>query len=126
MRYTMRVPKLCLVVSLLTVWACAGTARLENQDVRCGPGLSHAEIIEIAKKAVDDIGGSSEELLRDHEVTIGQTECDYTFTAVARGAQAVEPVSMRISRAGKVMNFPWCCSFGTCLGLCSPEEPVVD
>jgi len=73
----------------------------------------------IAEEAIEAIGGDPDSLATDHDVNIREAECDYILTAVRRDLSAVEPVSIRISREGKVMSFPWCCPLEHCPELCS-------
>jgi hypothetical protein len=98
----------------------------DPQQLECGPELSHAEILRIAEHAISAIGGDPMELAERHEVKIMTAGCDYVFSAVPKGAEAVEGISMRISREGEVKSYPWCCPLGSCPDLCdvSSDEPV--
>lgn len=111
-----------LLALLLAGTACARSSAQGTKSPPCGPSLSRAELIQIAEKAVDAIGGDPASLTEDHQIQVRERGCDYLLTAIPHGTVAREPISMRISRRGEVMSFPWCCPLGHCPDLC-PTTP---
>lgn len=120
-----------LLALLVPMTACVhGNAQSSGSDLLdCGPGVSDEEIIRIAEDAIRAIGGNPAALMEQHEVQILEDGCDYILSAVPRGTDAVEGISIRITRDGQVKSFPWCCPLGSCPELCKappphPEEPA--
>ena len=92
--------------------------------LECGPEVTDEAIIRIAEDAIRAIGGDPTALHESHEVEIMEDGCDYILSAVPRGTEAVEGISMRITRDGQVTSFPWCCPLGSCPELCNPPPPA--
>lgn len=85
----------------------------------CGPELSKEKVYEIAAEAIRKMGNDPSILRTHYEVTIEPSDCEYIFTAIPKGLEAVDGISMRIDRSGAVKSFPWCCPLENCPELCN-------
>lgn len=89
----------------------------------CGPELSKDKVYEIATEAILKMGNDPSSLRTHYEVTIEPNDCEYIFTAIPKGLEAVDGISMRIDRSGTVKSFPWCCPLEHCPELCNWRVP---
>lgn len=88
------------------------------------PELSEEKIYGIAIEAIGRLGNDPVILRTGYEVNIESSDCEYVFTAIPKGSEAVDGISMRIDRSGRVKSFPWCCPLGHCPELCEGEPSI--
>lgn len=122
----MRGPRLLLplIMGVMLCLACAPSRHTPSVPAgvsECGPGLTDAEVIASAKRALRVMWGREPDL--DHyRVSVQGQGCNYVFVAAQLGTEAREDIIVIVDRAGRVKTIPVCCDLGDCPELCKPAE----
>jgi|SRR5579872_824020 len=118
---------LLLAVSATLFHACSQTRRMSPStpegSSHCGPGLTDAEVIDNAKRALRVMWGH-EPLLAHYRVSVQRQGCDYVFIAGQTGTEAREDILILVDRAGHVKTIPVCCDLGDCPEYCASPKPT--
>ena len=78
------------------------------QVANCGPELSTATLLDIAKAAITVAGGDPFAAEVQFELAVHPADCDYLVSGVSRDHSTAH-LAIRINRSGNVISWPWCC-----------------
>jgi hypothetical protein len=104
-----------VALSMACSWSAASQQKAREPERRpdgtcSAPPLAYLEVVAIAERGVQALGGGFDELRRHSTITVSEAGCDYLFLAVPTSEKGnEEPLSMVIDRAGRITSWPWCC-----------------
>jgi hypothetical protein len=91
-----------------------------NEPMKCGQPLARDQVIAVVRQAMQILWGDSS--LGGFQVKIEEQGCDYRFSALRTGTEAVEDISFTIDRSGRIKSLPHCWWLGE-LGNCPSSVP---